>query len=65
MKREEKEIFCPLCKTKIGKHDGRSKTDYVCRCNKCRVRVIYRVNTEKIETKPLPQRNCSSGITFL
>lgn len=59
-----KTIFCPSCKRKVGTYDGRSTSNYITRCNKCRKCVIYHVDTKEIEIKPLPQRNCSSGLTF-
>lgn len=64
MKYEPKTIFCPSCNRKVGAWDGRSSINLITRCKKCNKRVIYRVDTGEIEIKPLPQRNCSSGLTF-
>ena len=57
-------VICPRCKTRVATYDGRSTTDVVANCRKCKVRVIYRIGTQKIELKPIPPRDCSSGVTF-
>lgn len=59
-----KVIRCPKCLQHVGKYDGRSTLDYVCRCKTCKKQIIYHIETKKVEIKPLPQRNCSSGVTF-
>ena len=63
-KYEPKAIICPQCKNKVGTYDGRSRTNHICRCRVCEKRVVCNVGTEEIEIKSLPQRTCSSGITF-
>lgn len=57
-------ILCPQCNSHIGTWDGRSTTNYIARCSKCRKRVIYHVDSGEIELKPLPERTCGSGLTF-
>lgn len=58
-------IFCPKCKDYLGTWDGRSTSNYIARCNKCRKRVVYHVDSGEIEVKDIPKRNCSSGMTFV
>lgn len=58
-------IFCPQCNFHVGTHDGRSTSNFITRCNKCRKRVIYHIDTGKTEVKDIPKRNCSSGMTFI
>lgn len=58
-------ILCPLCKQKVGTYDGRSTINYITRCNRCRKRVIYHVDSREIEVKDIPKRNCSSRMTFI
>lgn len=61
---EAKIIHCPSCDDEVGKYDGRSNIDLIMRCRRCQKRVIYRVDTNITEIKPLPSRACSSGLTF-
>lgn len=61
---EPKAIYCPICKERVAKYDGRTTTDIVSRCGRCHKRIIYRVDTEEIEIKPIPPRTTSSGITY-
>lgn len=58
-------IFCPECNSHIGTYDGRSTSNYIARCNRCRKRVIYHVDSKEIELKELSKRNTSSGMTFV
>lgn len=58
-------IFCPQCNSRVGTWDGRSTTNYIARCSKCRKCVVYNIETEKTEIKDIPKRNCSSGVTFI
>lgn len=62
---EPKTIYCPRCNRKVGTYDGRSTTNLITRCNKCRKRIIYHIDTDEIEVKDLPQRNTASGMTFM
>lgn len=39
--------------------------NYITRCNRCRKRVIYHIDTGETEIKDIPKRNCSSGMTFV
>lgn len=58
-------ILCPQCNSRVGTHDGRSTTDKIVKCKKCNKLVIYRIETGKTENKPVPKRNCSSGVVFI
>lgn len=57
-------IYCPKCKRKLGTHDGRSTIPKIIDCEKCQKRVVYHVDSGETEIKDIPQRNCSSGVTF-
>nr|DAR30105.1 MAG TPA: cysteine-rich protein [Caudoviricetes sp.] len=65
MKYKPKTIYCPQCNRKVGTHDGRSTNNLICRCKKCKKRVIYYPATMETEVKPLPKRTTSSGMTFI
>lgn len=58
-------IYCPLCKRKVGTYDGKSMIPKIYKCNKCKKRVLFKPEEKSIEIKPIPQRNCSSGMTFI
>ena len=62
---EEKKIYCPGCKRKVGTHDGRSTINKIFRCKNCNKRVVYHVDTGETEIKRIQKRNCSSGMTFI
>lgn len=64
MEYKSKTILCPKCGRKVATYDGRSTINVVARCNNCRKRVVYHVDTEEIEIKPIPPRNTSSGTVF-
>lgn len=64
MEYRKKIIYCPRCNRKVGTWDGRSTINIVSKCNKCKKQVVYHVNTGETEIKPIPPRNCSSGMTF-
>lgn len=61
---ELKTIYCPKCNRKVATYDSRSKSNVIVNCKKCRKRVVYHVENGEIEIKPIPPRNCSSGMTF-
>lgn len=64
MKYKTVAIICPQCLNRVGTYDGRSTVNHICKCKTCNKRIIYYVGTGEVEIKPLPQRICSSGITF-
>lgn len=59
------DIHCPVCGRHVGTYDGRSTTNFISKCSKCRKRVIYHIDTGETEVKEIPKRNCSSGMTFI
>lgn len=61
---EPKTIYCPRCHRAVATYDGRSTINVIARCKKCRKRVVYHIDTGETEVKPIPPRNCSSGMTF-
>lgn len=62
---EPKTIYCPSCGRKVATYDGRSTINCISRCRNCNKRVVYYVDTGETEIKPLPERTCSSGMTFI
>lgn len=64
MRRKPKEIICPKCKLVVAHYDGRGTIDVISKCMACNKRIIYRVNTGKIEIKKIEQRDSSGGMTF-
>lgn len=58
-----KTIYCPQCNRKIGTYDGRSSINLIMHCKICQKRIVYYVNVDEVETKPIPPRGCSSGLT--
>ena len=62
---KEKIIKFPKCKNIVGTWDGRSTSNFIARCSKCRKRVIFHIDTGETEVKDIPKRNCSSGMTFI
>ena len=61
---EPKTIYCPKCDRKVATWDGKSSANIIVHCKKCKIRVVYHVDTQKKEKKKIPQRNSSSGMTF-
>ena len=60
----EKTIYCPDCGRRVASHDCKSTNVIVVNCRKCRKQVVYDPTNKEIKTKNIPQRNCSSGMTF-
>ena len=61
---EKKTIYCPYCGRRVAQYDGRSSTPVIANCRKCRLRVVFDVNTKETIAKKIPARACSSGMTF-
>jgi len=59
-----KAIYCPQCGEKVGNYDGRSTINFIARCNKCRKRIIYYIDSGETAIKPLLKRSCSSGMMY-
>jgi len=62
---QEKIIKCPICKERVAVYDGRTTSDIIARCGKCRKRIIYRIQTGRTEIKNIPPRATSSGMRFI
>lgn len=62
--KKPKTIYCPQCGRAIIHYDGRSTINLIANCKKCRKRIVYHVDSGETEVKPIPDRNCSSGMTF-
>lgn len=62
--RKEVDIYCPKCKNRVAKYDGKTTIDIIARCQNCMKRVVYHINTGETEIKKLPPREASSGIEF-
>lgn len=65
MEYKPKTIYCPRCGRKVATWDGRSSMPVIGRCRKCQKRVVYYVDNDETEIKDIPERNCSSGVTYL
>lgn len=61
---EEKVIYCPKCKKRVAKYDGKATIDIIARCQTCKKRVVYHIATEETEIKKIPLRETSSGLEF-
>lgn len=57
-------IHCLQCGNAVIHYDGRSSVNQIADCRKCMRRIIYHVDSGEIETKKIPKRVSSSGITF-
>lgn len=63
-KYRKKTIYCPKCGRKVGMYDGKSRIDQRYICKKCDKRIVYRVQTGKVEKKERAIRTTSSGMVF-
>lgn len=61
---EPKTIYCPSCGRVACHYDGKQINNPMAKCKKCRKLIVYNVATGETEIKPIPPRNCSSGMTF-
>ena len=61
---EKKIITCPICHKRVGLHDGRTETNVICNCARCRRQIIYKVLEDKVVVKDIPPRATASGKTF-
>lgn len=61
---EPKTIYCPKCSRKLGKWDGKSTINVICKCSKCNKRVVYHIDTDETEIKNRTPRNQSSGVNL-
>ena len=65
MEYKPKTIYCPRCGRKVATWDGRSSMPVIGRGKKGNKRVVYYVDNGETEIKDIPQRNCSSGVTYM
>lgn len=61
---EPKRIYCPRCKRRVSKWDGRSSMNVIANCKRCKKRVVFYVNSQETKVTEIPQRNTSSGLVF-
>lgn len=61
---EPKTIYCPKCNRKVGKWDGKSTVNVICKCKNCNRRIVYHVGFDVVETKEIPPRSQSSGVNL-
>lgn len=61
---EAKVIYCPLCKHRVMKYDGKGTINLMAECRKCKKLVVYDIEHDEISTKRVPQRETSSGMRF-
>lgn len=61
---ESKTIYCPKCGRKITCYDGKQTINPMGKCRKCNKLVVYDIVADKVLIKKLPERTCSSGLTF-
>lgn len=59
-----KTVNCPMCNSYVGVVDNRAMSDKQFACRNCNILVIYRLKNGSIETKPMPERQTSSGCRF-
>ena len=64
MEREAKAIYCPQCKRKCGRPDGKSQINKEMRCRKCNKLIVYDIATDTVSVKKIPERICGSGVRF-
>jgi hypothetical protein len=57
-------VYCPKCKRRVARYDGKSKINIIVECRKCRRLVLFHVDTGITENKRVPKRNTSSGTTI-
>lgn len=65
MRYEPKTIYCPKCCHKVAQWDGRSSNNISVRCRKCKVLVVFNVETKRTGIKNLPPRETASGKMFI
>lgn len=59
------DVLCPKCSKKIGSANIRVKGIQFYNCRTCNKRIWYHGDTGECEVKEMPQRQSSSGITFV
>lgn len=57
-------VYCPRCKRRVASWDGKSTSNVVANCRKCNKRIVFHTDALEVEVKEIPERHCSSGVTF-
>lgn len=63
-KNNKVDVYCPICEQKLGRYDGKSKIPVIVNCYKCKKQVVLDAASHKFKVKNIPERNCTSGMTF-
>lgn len=58
---EPKKIYCPKCGRKAGVYNGHSTINYIAKCKKCKLLVVYNPNENRVRNEKEPERTCASG----
>ena len=58
---EPKKIYCPKCGRKAGVYNGHSTINYIAKCIKCKLLVVYNPNENRVRNEKEPERTCASG----
>lgn len=58
---EAKKIYCPKCGRKAGVYDGHSTINYIVKCKKCKLLVVYNPRENRTRNEKEPERTCASG----
>lgn len=61
---EPVKIYCPICGRRVATYDGKSSSNVIVNCRKCKKRVVYYIDTGKTVVKNIPQRATSSGLSY-
>ena len=57
-------IYCPHCRKRVARWDGKSTSNVVVKCPHCRKQIVYHVDTGVTKRMDAPARRCSSGVSF-
>ena len=64
-KLETIDVTCPKCGKRIGKSPTKAKGIQIFNCRNCWKRIWFNSTTGESEVKEMPQRDTSSGYTFV
>lgn len=62
---EPKTIYCPKCGRQVAHYDGKQTINPRGKCKKCKHVVVYDIKKDDRFIEKIPQRHCSSGMTFI
>ena len=63
-KKKKESICCPICGRRVARWDGKSTIPIHVNCKKCKKRIIFEPETQKVSAKEIPKRPFSSGLRF-